>query len=318
MKKYNDELMKAFDEWSDTYETDAETKIIKRGCTYDILASHVSKYFGECTKILELGTGTGILGKRVKKELGEEIELTGVDISKKMLSKARSTGAYTELINSSADEFISERKYDGVYSSFMFHSVGNQKELLNNIYSLLRDDTYFIIIDLIPSEYTGNTVEHSKKYEFGAPSNYLSYTDLCDLVEESKFKIHKFEFLGEKREFNHYFLVLKKSGSGVTYETVLEKVKRLHKENDFKNTGGEDKVFRLNLMMEELGEICASITKDQGDFYEENADLFILLLGNIHAYNIDILNIADKKLDRLLSKKSYRGKSGRRRIVSDD
>lgn len=38
-------------------------------------------------------------------------------------------------------------------------------------------------------------------------------------------------------------------------EQLLEKVRLLHIQNDFKNNGGEDKYFRMALLMEELGEI---------------------------------------------------------------
>ena len=43
-------------------------------------------------------------------------------------------------------------------------------------------------------------------------------------------------------------------------EQLLEKVRLLHIQNDFKNNGGEDKYFRMALLMEELGEICDALT----------------------------------------------------------
>lgn len=67
-------------------------------------------------------------------------------------------------------------------------------------------------------------------------------------------------------------------------EQLLEKVRLLHIQNDFKNNGGEDKYFRMALLMEELGEICDALTKQKPNFKEEHADLLILLLGNCVAY----------------------------------
>ncbi len=86
-------------------------------------------------------------------------------------------------------------------------------------------------------------------------------------------------------------------------EQLLERVRELHIKNDFKNNGGEDKRFRMLLLMEELGEICSSITKNKGDFEEEHADLLILLLGNCIAYDIDIIKVANTKLDKLMQAK---------------
>lgn len=84
-------------------------------------------------------------------------------------------------------------------------------------------------------------------------------------------------------------------------EELLEKVRLLHEKNDFANNGGEDKLYRMALIMEEVGEICEAITKGQDNFKEEHADLLILLLGNCIAYDIDITALANQKLDRILS-----------------
>ena len=78
-------------------------------------------------------------------------------------------------------------------------------------------------------------------------------------------------------------------------EQLLEKVRLLHIQNDFKNNGGEDKYFRMALLMEELGEICDALTKQKPNFKEEHADLLILLLGNCVAYDIDIIKLTSEK-----------------------
>ena len=84
-------------------------------------------------------------------------------------------------------------------------------------------------------------------------------------------------------------------------DELLEKVKELHIKNNFKENGGEDKRFRMLLLMEELGEICSAITKEKGSFEEEHADLLILLLGNCVAYDIDIIELTRKKLDKIMN-----------------
>lgn len=69
---------------------------------------------------------------------------------------------------------------------------------------------------------------------------------------------------------------------------MMETMREIHKLHQFKTNGGEDPLFRMNLIMEEVGEICSCLTKNKGNIAEEHADLLILLLGNCVALEIDI------------------------------
>ena len=100
-------------------------------------------------------------------------------------------------------------------------------------------------------------------------------------------------------------------------EQLLEKVRLLHIQNDFKNNGGEDKYFRMALLMEELGEICDALTKQKPNFKEEHADLLILLLGNCVSYDIDIIKLTSEKLDRLLKMKARTDGNGHSRLITE-
>lgn len=99
-------------------------------------------------------------------------------------------------------------------------------------------------------------------------------------------------------------------------DELIEKVRLLHLQNDFKNNGGEDKYFRMSLMMEEIGEICEALTKNKDNFKEEHADLLILLLGNCVAYDIDIIKLASEKLDKLLGMKPITDSDGHTRLIT--
>ncbi len=46
-----------------------------------------------------------------------------------------------------------------------------------------------------------------------------------------------------------------------SYQAMLDAVQAFHDKHDFKNTGGEDMMYRLALMAEELGEISSCVTK---------------------------------------------------------
>ena len=95
-------------------------------------------------------------------------------------------------------------------------------------------------------------------------------------------------------------------------EQLLEKVRLLHIQNDFKNNGGEDKYFRMALLMEELGEICDALTKQKPNFKEEHADLL-----NCVAYDIDIIKLTSEKLDRLLKMKARTDGNGHSRLITE-
>lgn len=250
--------------------------------------------------------------------MGKSLLLDGIDISDKMIVKAKETNSYDNLYNINSIEYEFDYKYDVIYSSFMFHSIEEQEKLLNNIYDNLEVNGKLILIDLMPCDNLtkDEIINNALKNEYGAYSNYLKYDELINLIKKTKFKISSFSYLGSRKEYNHYMLVLEKNK--IDFYDVLEKVRKLHLKNNFKNNGGEDKNFRLNLMIEELGEIAATITKDRGNFEEENADLLILLLGNVISYDFDILKYSNDKLDKLLNKKLYINKLGNGRLVTSD
>ena len=66
-----------------------------------------------------------------------------------------------------------------------------------------------------------------------------------------------------------------------SYAEMLAAVQAFHDKHDFKNTGGEELVYRVALMSEELGEISACVSKGKPSelLAEECADLMILLMG---------------------------------------
>ncbi|RDY32015.1 hypothetical protein [Lachnotalea glycerini] len=86
---------------------------------------------------------------------------------------------------------------------------------------------------------------------------------------------------------------------------MIERMQEIHDKFKFKENGGEDILFRLSLMMEELGEICSAVTKNKGDIAEEHADLLILLLGNCISLDIDIESEYWKKTDEMLNYKCF-------------
>ena len=91
-----------------------------------------------------------------------------------------------------------------------------------------------------------------------------------------------------------------------SYDDMLAAVQAFHDKHDFKNTGGEELIYRIALMSEELGEIASAITKGKGtvELAEETADLFILLMGTAIAADFDLKQAFWNKMDKIMKRES--------------
>ena len=100
-----------------------------------------------------------------------------------------------------------------------------------------------------------------------------------------------------------------------SFAAMMARVRAFHHKHRFAENGGEDMVYRLALMSEELGEIAACITKGESKerLAEECADLFILLLGNAIAADFDLARAFDKKMNKI-NQRSARMIDGRVRV----
>lgn len=100
-----------------------------------------------------------------------------------------------------------------------------------------------------------------------------------------------------------------------SYRAMLAAVQAFHDKHDFRNTGGEELIYRVALMAEELGEISSCVTKgkDRSKLAEECADLFILLIGTAIAQDFDLKQAFWDKMDKLMLRES-RMVNGRVRV----
>ena len=66
-------------------------------------------------------------------------------------------------------------------------------------------------------------------------------------------------------------------------ERFYNAIADFHKKHEMKGTNNEDMTFRLNLLIEELGELAETVTKGKSkeEFLEENVDMMNLILGNL-------------------------------------
>ncbi len=90
------------------------------------------------------------------------------------------------------------------------------------------------------------------------------------------------------------------------WQAMMDIVQSFHDKHQFSKNGGEDMVYRVALMTEELGEISEAVTKGKSkeELAEECADLLILLMGNAIAADFDLNEAFWLKMDRILKRES--------------
>ncbi len=91
-----------------------------------------------------------------------------------------------------------------------------------------------------------------------------------------------------------------------SYRKMLAAVQAFHDKHRFKETGGEEMMYRVALMAEELGEIAECVTKgkDKQALAEECADLFILLIGTAIAQDFDLKQAFWDKMEKIQNRQS--------------
>jgi NTP pyrophosphatase (non-canonical NTP hydrolase) len=104
-----------------------------------------------------------------------------------------------------------------------------------------------------------------------------------------------------------------------SFEAMMDEVRGFHEKHRFNENGGEEMVYRVALMAEELGEISACVSKGKPleELSEECADLLILLLGNAVSQNFDLNQAFWDKMKKINERKS-RMVDGRIRVSNFD
>lgn len=100
----------------------------------------------EDAAVLDLGCGTGLCGAGLKNENISFASLTGVDLSEKMLEKARSRGIYTYLEQSDLLAFLPQHPaaFDLVVSADVFTYLGDLSDLLAGMAGAVKHGGYAV------------------------------------------------------------------------------------------------------------------------------------------------------------------------------
>jgi len=80
----------------------------------------------------------------------------------------------------------------------------------------------------------------------------------------------------------------------------FEAIQKFHDKHGMRGTNSEDMQFRLNLMIEELGELAQAVTKGKSmeEIIEENVDLFNLIVGNLIS-----MDVSQEEFDKAFQRK---------------
>lgn len=102
-------------------------------------------------------------------------------------------------------------------------------------------------------------------------------------------------------------------------ERYYDAIQKFHDKYEMKDTNNEDMTFRLNLMIEELGEFSQAITKGKSreNIVEENIDLLNLVLGNFISLGVSMNEVDDafwKKYEKIMDRKKKKLNNGNYRI----
>ncbi|NCB49768.1 MAG: tetratricopeptide repeat protein [Alphaproteobacteria bacterium] len=187
-----------YDAFADSYED----KMKELACQVPVLLKEVlaSKRFD---KALDLGCGTGLL---VDEIFSIASDWTGVDISSKMIQKAKEKGKYTTLIESDMVSFLEkeERTYNLIASSEGISFISEIESLFAQIYARLSSKGAFV--------FSFEESEEGKDFTLLPSGRYaLSEKFLRSLLEKNGFS-----------KITLYKKVLRKEGNGQCLGFIVE------------------------------------------------------------------------------------------------
>jgi malonyl-CoA O-methyltransferase len=96
------------------------------------------------SNVLDIGCGTGILIKKLYEKF-QPGEITGIDIAEEMIQYCRKMWPQFKFIQTDAEKFITEEKYDLIISNFSFQWFVNKTKSIKKYCSFLNPGGLFAI-----------------------------------------------------------------------------------------------------------------------------------------------------------------------------
>lgn len=135
---------KLYAKWAATYESDF---VAKEGYKHpQVIAEIFHNNLPEVKKVIDIGTGTGLVGKYLKAHR-PEIIIDGIDISPEMLAEAAKKEVYRNLFEQDLTLSVTNTDvpYDALVTIGTFTHGHLGIEVLDNLIPLVKTDGYFVI-----------------------------------------------------------------------------------------------------------------------------------------------------------------------------
>ena len=193
-----------FDKYADSFDKHL-TDTLKYEAPNKLLGL-LNLSFNSRFEILDIGCGTGLMGKLLKPYASK---IVGVDLSREMLSRAKLTGAYDKLIPEDILEFLNkcDDKFDLVVSSDVFIYIGELSNIFMALSGVIKSSGLFCF-----------SVEKNETSKFSLSPKTMRYSHSNSYIKKlaslHNFKIETFLEASIRQE-NHvdvdgYYFLLKK------------------------------------------------------------------------------------------------------------
>lgn len=133
--------------------------------------------------ILDLGCGTGLCAPYLS---AYSRELTGIDLSKKMIQKAKSLNLYTSLVVGEISEVVNqtENSYDIIVAADVFVYIGGLSDIFDACHLKMKPGSLFIFST---EKYNNNDSEEYRLYDTGRYKHSIKYID--SLINKYDFEL---------------------------------------------------------------------------------------------------------------------------------
>ncbi len=169
-----EELKNKYDSWANTYDADV-------GEDWSFMPVNIARTLSKLLNnknaaILDAGAGTGLVGQALAQQ--GYTNLTAVDLSENMLAIAKERQVYQSLHQCNLEDdyiFSNSANFDAIIAAGVFAYAHAGVEVLNNLFSLLKEEGIFLL-----------TIREDYRSEMQAVLERLPWT----LISEENFPIY--------------------------------------------------------------------------------------------------------------------------------
>ena len=147
-------------------------------------------------KILEVGIGTGALGKIISDRIGP---LIGIDISKEMISNIDHPNIEAILADVKSLPFNSET-FDLIYMRNVLHYIDEPEKGFSEIYRCMKSNAYFLFSQVVSPD---DSISEEYDWLVGRNIHYPTQTEIIDMFKDFSI-IKRLEFLLEKQSITNW------------------------------------------------------------------------------------------------------------------